>query len=103
MTLISGVITMWVHQEANTLRAQIIRIGNSRGVRIPKPLLEEAGLENEVDISVERDALVIRPVGTARAGWDEAFRGMATAGDDALLDAEAPTGSSWDDAEWEWS
>jgi antitoxin MazE len=43
------------------MKSSIISIGNSKGVRIPKALLEETGLKNEVTISLERKALVIRP------------------------------------------
>jgi antitoxin MazE len=82
------------------VQTRIIRIGNSRGVRIPKPLLEQAGLSDEVEISVEDDSLVIRPAAKPRAGWAESFRQMAERGDDALLDPPTPT--AWDEDEWEW-
>jgi antitoxin MazE len=73
------------------MKTRIVRIGNSRGVRIPKSLLEQAGLTGEVKISVERGALVIRPAAARpRAGWAAAFQEMARRGDDALLDADAP-------------
>lgn len=44
------------------MRAKIIKIGNSHGIRIPKPLLEESGLENEVDLKLKDNGLMIRPV-----------------------------------------
>lgn len=44
------------------MRASIIKIGNSRGIRIPKKLLEETKLHDKADIAVEKGALVIRPV-----------------------------------------
>lgn len=84
------------------MRTKIVRIGNSQGIRIPKPLLEESGIEGEVDLRVEDHTLVISPVQRAREGWDRAFAAMAERGDDALLDAEASTLSIWDDEEWEW-
>ncbi len=84
------------------MRARIIRIGNSRGIRLPRSVLDECHLGPVVDLSVEAGALVVRPVPSPRAGWDEAFRTMAEAGDDALLDAGAPMGSTWDEQEWEW-
>lgn len=73
----------------STVKTQIIKIGNSRGIRIPKLLLEQAGLGAEVEISVQRDQLVIRPAARPRHGWDEQFRAMAECGDDRLLDEEA--------------
>jgi antitoxin MazE len=82
------------------MKARIVRIGNSRGVRIPKALLDESGLAGEVEITVEGRRLVIAPVARAREGWDEAFAAMANRGDDRLLDDEVAT--SWDQTEWEW-
>jgi antitoxin MazE len=83
------------------MKARIVRIGNSRGIRIPKPLLEETGLKGEVDIRVQNGSLLIKPALKVRAGWAEAFRKMAERGDDALLDAGASL-TSWDKDEWEW-
>ncbi|MGI9145767.1 MAG: AbrB/MazE/SpoVT family DNA-binding domain-containing protein [Chloroflexota bacterium] len=84
------------------MQARIIRIGNSRGIRLPKSVLEECRLGATVDLSVEDGLLVVRPVPAPRAGWEEAFRTMAELGDDTLLDAEAPLGADWDEQEWEW-
>ena len=84
------------------MKTRIVAIGNSKGLRIPKPLLEQTGLSGEVEISVEDGALVIRPVKTPRAGWATAFREMARRGDDALLDDVSPSLSAWDEDEWEW-
>ena len=85
------------------MRSRIVRIGNSRGVRIPKLLLEQSGLEGEVEMQAENGSLLIRPVTKPRAGWAEAFREMARQGDDALLDPSPVTLSAWDEEEWEWS
>ena len=84
------------------MKTRIVRIGNSRGIRIPKPVIEQAGLEGEVDISVGKDSLVIRPVRHARAGWARAFQEMAKRGDDELLDKGTPIVNRWDEDEWEW-
>jgi len=84
------------------VRTQLIRIGNSRGVRLPKAILEQAGLERDVDIVVHDGAVVIRAVVHPRAGWAEAFAAMAANGDDFILDADAPSLTSWDEEEWEW-
>jgi antitoxin MazE len=82
------------------MRARIIRIGNSRGVRIPKPLLEEAGLTDEVEMKLEGDRLVIRPAVPARYGWDDEF--AAAAEDDMLLDAASLPTTRWEAEEWQW-
>jgi antitoxin MazE len=84
------------------MKTRIVRIGNSQGIRIPKPLLEEAGLLDEVDLTAANGTLVIRPVRSRRAGWAEAFQEMARQGDDAILDDVTPTLSEWDEEEWEW-
>jgi antitoxin MazE len=84
------------------MKTRIVAIGNSQGIRIPKPLLEQTGLAGEVEISVEDGALLIRPAQRPRAGWAAAFQEMARRGDDALLDDAAPSLSAWDESEWEW-
>ena len=84
------------------MKAKIITIGNSQGIRIPKPLLEESGIKGEVEVTVEDTSIVIRPVRKPRAGWDAAFAKMSERGDDALLDGDAPSLSSWDEQEWQW-
>jgi antitoxin MazE len=84
------------------MKSRVVRIGNSRGIRIPKLLLEQTGLRGEVEISADGDTLVIRPAHGPRTGWAAAFQEMARRGDDALLDAIGPTLSSWDENEWEW-
>jgi antitoxin MazE len=84
------------------MKTRIVPIGNSQGIRIPKPLLEQTGLSGEVEISAEDNTLVIRPVKKPRASWATAFQKMAQRGDDALLDEGAPSLSEWDEDEWEW-
>ncbi len=82
------------------IKSRIIKIGNSRGIRIPKAWLEQVGLDKDVEVSVQSDRLVIRPARQPREGWDEQFREMAEHGDDRLLDETTPT--QWDTDEWEW-
>jgi antitoxin MazE len=84
------------------MKTRIIRIGNSQGIRIPKPLLAQTGLLGEVEISAQNDALVIRPAAKPRASWTAAFEKMAKQGDDALLDGDVPSLTLWDEGEWEW-
>jgi antitoxin MazE len=56
------------------MKTNVVRIGNSRGIRIPKKLLEECRLEETVELEAHKDHLVIRSVAKPRNGWDEAFR-----------------------------
>jgi antitoxin MazE len=83
------------------MKTRIIRIGNSQGIRIPKPLLEQTGLRGEIEIEVRGDGIVLRPLNSPRAGWPAAFRAMAEHGEDALLDSTVPP-SRWDEEEWRW-
>ena len=82
------------------MKTKIVRIGNSRGVRIPKPLLEQAGLENEVLLRVVEEGIVIEAADKPRAGWGEAARILHERGEDGLLDDVAPT--DFDETEWVW-
>jgi len=83
------------------MKARIIQIGNSRGIRIPKAVLEQAHLTDEVQIDAEPNQIVIRSAHVPREGWDEAFRKMAKRDDDALID-DGVTLSSLDETEWTW-
>lgn len=82
------------------MKARIVRIGNSRGVRIPKPLLEEARLGDEVELWAEPGRIVIEAAEAPRAGWSEAFARMARTGEDELLDL--PVATAFDATEWDW-
>ncbi len=82
------------------MKTKIVRIGNSRGVRIPKPLLEEAGLEDDVELRVIDSGILIEHVGTPRSGWAEAAAQLSERGEDKLLDQPMPT--EFDESEWTW-
>jgi antitoxin MazE len=84
------------------MKSRIVQIGNSRGIRIPKLLLAQTGLPEEVEITAEGESIIIRPAKKPRTGWAAAFRRMARRGDDRLLDELSPTLSNWDENEWEW-
>ena len=82
------------------MKASIIRIGNSRGVRLPKPLIEQAGLTEEVELVAEDGRIVISSASRVRAGWAEAARLLHQRGEDGLVDAA--TSTRFDEGEWEW-
>jgi antitoxin MazE len=84
------------------IKSRIVKIGNSRGIRIPKILLDQAKLSDEIEVEVQGDKLIVRSVRSPRHGWDEQFAEMARRGDDTLIDSEAANISSWDENEWEW-
>lgn len=82
------------------MKTKIVRIGNSKGIRLPKPLLEQVGLVDEVDLEVRDGELVISPTAPVRAGWREAAISLAEREEDQLLDPATPT--RFDAEEWEW-
>jgi len=84
------------------MKATLVRIGNSRGIRLPKPVIEQCGFEQEVELFVQHHELVIRSAAPPRAGWAGAFAQMSECGEDKLLDHVAETDTTWDDEEWEW-
>jgi antitoxin MazE len=81
-------------------KTRIVRIGNSRGIRVPKGLLDEAQLPEEVELQAENGRLVVRAARGPRAGWAEAAKAMHARGDDQLLDAA--TSTRFDDKDWQW-
>ena len=85
------------------MKTQIVKIGNSQGIRIPKIMLEESHISKDVEIIAEHEQIIIRSLNKSRAGWEEAFKAMAQNKDDTLLDEEhLPSQSTWDADEWEW-
>jgi antitoxin MazE len=80
------------------MRARIVRVGSSRAVRLPRRLLEEAGLGDEVEILAEPGRIIIQAA--ARAGWADAAREMAAQGDDRLIHEPVPT--RFDAEDWMW-
>ena len=83
------------------MRAEIIRIGNSKGLRIPKAVLEQCGMKNAVDLRVEDHSLIVTPYEEVRSGWEKCFQLMAKNEEDTLLDASSLS-HSWDEDEWQW-
>jgi antitoxin MazE len=83
------------------MKAKLVQIGNSRGVRLPKPMIEEAGLKEDVDLHVHEGTIVIRPIGIARLGWAESARRLHSRAEDALLEPALPT--RFDKTEWQWN
>ncbi len=80
-----------------------IKIGDSQGIRIPKLLLEQAGLTGDVEVEARDGQLIVRPARAARQGWEAQFAAMAQAGEDRLLDdGESLTLTAWEASEWEW-
>jgi len=84
------------------MRARVIKIGNSKGIRIPKPILAQTGIKDDVEIEINENQIIIRPFNNAREGWDTAFRAMSENDDDKLLIQDEDVPHSWDEEEWQW-
>ncbi|MFV1995826.1 MAG: AbrB/MazE/SpoVT family DNA-binding domain-containing protein, partial [Verrucomicrobiales bacterium] len=82
------------------MKASIVKIGNSRGIRIPKAVFDHCDFNNEVDMEIRNNELVIRAVHKPRTKWARAFQTMAERGDDVLVDKIAGADSSWDNTQW---
>ncbi len=82
------------------MKTRLVQIGNSRGIRLPKPLIEEAGLSDEVELRVRQGAILISPARAPRAGWADAARILQERGETGLLDPPTPT--RFDEEDWKW-
>ena len=67
------------------MKTKIIRIGNSQGVRIPKPLIEESGITEEIEMILRDNEIVFCSAKTIRKDWEASFEQMAKEGDDAFI------------------
>jgi antitoxin MazE len=85
------------------MKTKVIKIGNSKGIRIPRHMLEQSGLKSEVEIEVKDKTIVLKPTTKIREDWDNAFQKMSENKDDILLDEEyLKNSTSWENEEWEW-
>ena len=82
------------------MRASVVWIGNSKGIRIPKPLLEMCHISGEVEIEPKGDSLVIHSIRRSpRAKWEESFRQMHARKEDRLLIRDTV---DLDADDWKW-
>ncbi len=84
------------------MKASIIQIGNSQGIRIPKVLLEQTRLGKEVELEVKDQRIVIHPIARSRQGWNQKFKLMAENKEDRLIHGDVPIKNQFDQGEWEW-
>ncbi len=83
------------------MRTELVRIGNSRGIRIPKPIIEQCGFGETVEVRVERDCLVVSPERRPRQGWSAAFRASGSTATDELM-LEGADSNDFDREKWKW-
>jgi antitoxin MazE len=89
-------------QASTANRAHLVKMGKSRGIRLPQAFLDQAELDEEVELEVQDDQVVIRLVPRPRRNWDKYSAEMAARGDDRLLDSRAFSLTGWDEEKWVW-
>lgn len=67
------------------MEVSVVKIGNSRGIRLSKTLLEKYNIRDTVDLILEKGHIIIKPMSKPRKGWDKAFKDMNASGEDRLL------------------
>ncbi|HNP17312.1 MAG TPA: AbrB/MazE/SpoVT family DNA-binding domain-containing protein [Fulvivirga sp.] len=81
------------------MEVSIIPIGNSKGLRLSKDLLERYNIKDKVEIILEKGRIILKPISQPRKGWDKAFAKMHKEGDDHLLMNDVFEDENFD--EWE--
>jgi antitoxin MazE len=87
------------------MKTKLVQIGNSKGVRIPKALIEQAGLNGNVEMTVRGNELVLRSVKRPRAGWDEAMAKAVKEHGNELTEEDKEWmafPNDFDEKEWKW-
>ena len=85
----------------SSVKIKVIRIGNSRGIRIPKVILDQYHINNEVELETKEDCVIIKSSHIAREGWGKAFQKMHENQEDILM-IDDSIKNEWDEEEWEW-
>jgi antitoxin MazE len=81
---------------------KVIKIGNSRGIRLPSPIVEQLGAPDSLEVEVHADHLVLTPVRKPRSGWDQQFAKAARLRDDKSARDWQGLRSDWDESDWKW-
>ena len=84
------------------MKARIVKIGNSKGIRIPKALLEECKLSGDVDLEVRSGGLMIKPSKTPRLNWESAFKQMSDNDEDEMIVDNSSAATSFEKEKWRW-
>ena len=83
------------------MKAKLIKIVNSKGLRLPKTIIEQCLLGNEIEMEINGNKLVLYSSQNTRKDWADAFKKMRANSDDKLLDDDIIE-SEWDNSEWTW-
>ena len=84
------------------MKINLIKIGNSLGIRIPKPFLKDLGIFDSVELIKKNKTLIIKPSQkNPREGWEESFRDLTMKNDD-IISESLNFSNKFDEEEWEW-
>lgn len=67
------------------MEVSVIKIGNSKGIRLSKTMIDKYNIKDSVNLILEEDQIIIKPLSKSRIGWEKAFKEMAESGEDRLL------------------
>jgi len=67
------------------MELSIIQIGNSKGFRLSKTLIEKYNIKDKVELILEKGQMILKPIPSPRKDWEKAFKEMNENGDDQLL------------------
>ena len=84
------------------IHVHLTKVGNSRGIRIPRAILEQVDLEGELELIVEQGTLMIRPASNPRQGWEASFVNAASNRPEDGEWTEPWVANQFDDEEWTW-
>ncbi len=78
------------------MQVSVVQIGNSKGIRLAKNILEKYEITDKVELILKEGFLILKPIQKARTGWEAAFQQMAEKGDDALLLPDVFEDETWE-------
>ena len=67
------------------MELSVIQIGNSKGFRLSKTLIEKYNIKDKVELILEKGYIILKPISSPRKGWEMQFKKMHENGDDQLL------------------
>ena len=78
------------------MHVSVVQIGNSKGIRLSKTLLDKYQITNKLELILEKDHIILKPIAEPRKNWEEAFAEMHRNGDDTLLIDSVFENEHWD-------
>ncbi|MEO6695319.1 MAG: AbrB/MazE/SpoVT family DNA-binding domain-containing protein [Ignavibacteria bacterium] len=84
------------------MKVQLIKIGKTKVIKLPKIILDQHCEKDEVEIEVQTNKLIIRVDDNPRAEWNKSFKKANSDKVDSMIDGDGYNLSSWDEYEWKW-